>query len=192
MIPQHAKSAAAPPDEGGYKEYTDRHMGNFFDCVAQSQRAGVPLRAGLPHRHRLPDGPCVLPAGDHRPVGSRHGGDSLIMDQRLSIPLLIVLVITCSAHYRRQLRRSGRSVTPGDVVYVMALTWALAWCWLGLPALVDWGRHMPWSEIIPAALFLFGLAMAPLVLVLTSTWLPRLFVSANHANKKPAAPHLLD
>ena len=80
------------------------------------------------------------------------------MYQRGSIVIMILMVCVFSARFGRQRRRSGRPVTPRDAVLVMALTWALAWFWLGLPPLVDWGRHMPWSEVIPAALFLFGLA----------------------------------
>lgn len=51
---------------------------------------------------------------------------------------------------------------------------------------------MPWSEVIPAAFFLFGLAIVPVVLVLTATWLPRLFAGAERTDKQPAAPHPLD
>ena len=47
---------------------------------------------------------------------------------------------------------------------------------------------MPWSEVIPAAFFLFfGLAIVPVVLVLTATWLPRLFAGAHRTDKQPAA-----
>jgi hypothetical protein len=109
-----------------------------------------------------------------------------------SIAVLIIMVCAFSARFGRQRRQSGRPVTPRDIVLVMAVTWALAWFWLGLPSLVDWGRHMPWSEVIPAAIFLFGLAIVPVVLVLTATWLPRLFAGADRTDKQPAAPHPLD
>jgi len=110
VVPQGAKSAAGPgPEDGGFKEFTDRRMCNFFDCVRSRSE----------------------------PV--------------------------------------ARS------------SWAFA-----PRSLVDWGRHMPWSEVIPAAFFLFGLAIVPVVLVLTATWLPRLFAGADCTDKQPAAPHPLD
>jgi hypothetical protein len=109
-----------------------------------------------------------------------------------SIVILIIMVCVLTVRFGRQRRQSGRPVTPRDIVLVMAVNWALGWFWLGLPSLVDWGRHMPWSEVVKGALLLFGLAIAPLVLVLTATWLPRLFAVPDHADKKPAAPHLLD
>jgi hypothetical protein len=51
---------------------------------------------------------------------------------------------------------------------------------------------MPWSEVIPAALFLLGLATAPLVLVLAATWLPRLFAVGDRMEKKTGVSHPLD
>ena len=50
---------------------------------------------------------------------------------------------------------------------------------------------MPWSEVIPAAFFLFGLAIVPVVLVLTATWLPRLFAGAPHG-QAASRPQPLD
>ncbi len=115
-----------------------------------------------------------------------------MMYQKGSIVILIVMVCVFSARFGRQRRRSGRPVTPRDVVLIMAAAWALGWFWLGVPSLVDWGRHMPWSEIVPGVFFLLGLAIAPLVLVLAATWLPRLFAGADTADKKPVAPGSLD
>jgi hypothetical protein len=120
------------------------------------------------------------------------GKETVIMFQRGSIVILIIMVCIISARFGRQRRQSGRHVTPLDVVLVMTVTWALAWVWLGLPPLVDWGRHMPWSEVIPAALILFGLAIAPLVLVLAATWLPRLFAVEDRTGKKTGVPQPLD
>ena len=53
---------------------------------------------------------------------------------------------------------------------------------------------MPWSEVIPAAFFLFGLAIVPVVLVLTATWLPRLFAArtARTSSQPPATARLRD
>jgi hypothetical protein len=115
-----------------------------------------------------------------------------MMFQRVSILIFIVMVCTFSARLGRRRRQSGRHVTPRDTTLVMTATWALAWVWLGLPPLIDWGQHMPWPEIIPAALFLFGLAIAPLVLVLAATWLPRLSALRDRTEKKTAVPHPLD
>jgi predicted dehydrogenase len=48
LIRQHAKSAAGPnADEGGYKEYTDRHMRNFFDCVRSRSEPVCPFEMGF-------------------------------------------------------------------------------------------------------------------------------------------------
>lgn len=123
-------------------------------------------------------------------VGS--GDSDLMMYQIGSIAVLIIMVCTLSARFGRQRHQSGRLVKPRDILLAMAGSWALAWLWLGLPPLASWARHMPWSEVIPAALALFGLAIAPLALVLIATWLPRLFAAADHTDKKPAATHPLD
>ncbi len=109
-----------------------------------------------------------------------------------SVVIMILLVCVLSTQYGRRKRQSGQRVTARDVVLAMAASWALGWFWLGLPALCEWGRHMPWSEILPAALCLVGIAIAPLALVLAATWLPSLFAVTNDAAKKPAAPHPLD
>lgn len=115
-----------------------------------------------------------------------------MMFRNVSILILISMVCIFSARFGRQRRQSGRPVTPRDTVFIMAVTWAMGWFWLGLPPLLDWGRHMPWSEVIPAAFFLIGLAFVPLVVVFTATWLPRLFAGADRTDKKPDVPHLLD
>jgi predicted dehydrogenase len=48
VIPQHARSAAGPGrDDGGYKEYTDRHMRNFFDCVRSRSEPVCPFELGF-------------------------------------------------------------------------------------------------------------------------------------------------
>jgi predicted dehydrogenase len=48
LIPQGAKSAAgAGPDDGGYKEFTDRHMRNFFDCVRSRSEPVCPFDLGF-------------------------------------------------------------------------------------------------------------------------------------------------
>ena len=48
VIPQHAKNAAGPgTDDGGYKEYTDRHMRNFFDCVRSRSEPVCPFELGF-------------------------------------------------------------------------------------------------------------------------------------------------
>ena len=110
VVPQGAKSAAGPgPEDGGFKEFTDRRMRNFFDCVRSRSE----------------------------PV--------------------------------------ARS------------SWAFA-----PRSLVDWGRHMPWSEVIPAAVLPLrpgdrsrrprshrDVAAAPLC-------------GADCTDKQPAAPHPLD
>ena len=108
----------------------------------------------------------------------------LTMHQRWSIPFMIVMVMTWSALYGRKRRQSGRPLTPFDQLLLGACNWAFCWLWVGLPSLLDWGQHMPWSEIVPAALFLFVLAVAPLGLFLTATWLPRLFEVTNEAAKE--------
>lgn len=95
------------------------------------------------------------------------------MDQPAWI-ILILSVCVCSARFGRQRRQSGRRVSPRDVLLVMAVCWAAGWFALGLPSLIAWGRHMPWSEIVPATLLLLGLATAPLLLMLAAIWLPRL------------------
>jgi hypothetical protein len=122
----------------------------------------------------------------------RSDKETVIMYPRVSILILIAIVCTFSARFGRRRRQSGRHVTPRDTVLVMTTTWVLAWVWLGLPPLVDWGRHMPWSEVIPAALFLLGLAIAPLVLVLAATWLPRLFAVGDCTEKKTWVSHPVD
>ena len=48
VIPQGAKSAAgAGPDGEGYKEFTDRHMRNFFDCVRSRSEPVCPFELGF-------------------------------------------------------------------------------------------------------------------------------------------------
>jgi predicted dehydrogenase len=48
VIPQGAKSAAsAGPDGEGYKEFTDRHMRNFFDCVRSRSEPVCPFDLGF-------------------------------------------------------------------------------------------------------------------------------------------------
>jgi len=48
FIPQGAKSAAASGrEEGGYKEITDRHMRNFFDCVRSRNEPVCPFELGF-------------------------------------------------------------------------------------------------------------------------------------------------
>jgi hypothetical protein len=48
LIPQHAKSpAGSAPDDGGYKEYTDRHMRNFFDGVRSRSEPVCPFELGF-------------------------------------------------------------------------------------------------------------------------------------------------
>ena len=48
LIPQGAKSAGGSgPDEGGYKEITDRHMRNFFDCVRSRNEPVCPFELGF-------------------------------------------------------------------------------------------------------------------------------------------------
>jgi predicted dehydrogenase len=48
VIPQGAKSAAGPgPEDGGYKEITDRHMRNFFDCVRSRSETVCPFELGF-------------------------------------------------------------------------------------------------------------------------------------------------
>jgi hypothetical protein len=118
--------------------------------------------------------------------------ETLMGYQSGSIVVLIIFVCASSARFGRQRRQLGRPVTPREVLLVMAGTWALAWLWLGLPSLADWGRHMPWSEVIRAALGLFGLAIAPLTFVLAVTWLPRLVARTARTEKKPAGPQPLN
>jgi predicted dehydrogenase len=48
LIPQGPKSvAAAGPDGEGYKEFTDRHMRNFFDCVRSRSEPVCPFELGF-------------------------------------------------------------------------------------------------------------------------------------------------
>ncbi len=48
VVPQGAKSAAGPgPEDGGYKEFTDRHMRNFFDCVRSRSEPVCPFELGF-------------------------------------------------------------------------------------------------------------------------------------------------
>jgi predicted dehydrogenase len=48
LIPQGAKSAAGGgPDGEGYKEFTDRHMQNFFDCVRSRSEPVCPFELGF-------------------------------------------------------------------------------------------------------------------------------------------------
>jgi len=48
VIPQSAKSAAGPgAEDGGYKEFTDRHMRNFFDCVRSRGEPVCPFELGF-------------------------------------------------------------------------------------------------------------------------------------------------
>ena len=48
VIPQGAKSAAGRgPEDGGYKEYTDQHMQNFFDCVRSRKEPVCPFELGF-------------------------------------------------------------------------------------------------------------------------------------------------
>ncbi len=48
VIPQHGKSAADHgAEDGGYKEYTDRHMRNFFDCVRSRSEPVCPFELGF-------------------------------------------------------------------------------------------------------------------------------------------------
>jgi hypothetical protein len=109
-----------------------------------------------------------------------------------TIVILIIFVCAFSARFGRQRRQSGRRVTAREVLLIMAATWALAWLCVGVPALLDWGRHMPWSEVIPAALALSGLAVLPLGLVMAATWLPRLLAGPGKMTKSPDGPAGLD
>jgi hypothetical protein len=102
-----------------------------------------------------------------------------MLSQRGSIVILIVFICVLFSSLGRQRRRSGRPVTPRDVIFAGSAAWALAWLWIGLPSLADWGSHMPWSEIMSAATFLLGLAFFPLTFALLATWLPLLFRSAD-------------
>jgi predicted dehydrogenase len=48
LIPQGKKLAGRPaPDDGGYKEMTDRHMQNFFDCVRTRKEPVCPFELGF-------------------------------------------------------------------------------------------------------------------------------------------------
>jgi predicted dehydrogenase len=50
VIPQGARSAAgagAAPDGEGYKDFTDRHMRNFFDCVRSRSEPVCPFELGF-------------------------------------------------------------------------------------------------------------------------------------------------
>jgi hypothetical protein len=103
--------------------------------------------------------------------------------QRWSMVLLVFVICVVFSRFGRHKRQSGRPVTPRDYVFAMAAAWALGWLWIGLPSLADWGSHMPWSEILPATLFLIGLAFFPLIFALAATWIPPLFAQG-HADRK--------
>jgi hypothetical protein len=48
VIPQGGKSAGSPGgDEGGYMEFTDRHMRNFFDSVRSRSEPICPFDLGF-------------------------------------------------------------------------------------------------------------------------------------------------
>jgi hypothetical protein len=111
------------------------------------------------------------------------------MPARGSIVVLVFMVCAISAFVGRKRRQSGR-LTPRDYIFAGSAAWALTWLWIGLPSLADWGSHMPWSEIMRAAAFLFSLAFFPLTLAVLATWLPRLFGSADYPGKKAISPHL--
>jgi hypothetical protein len=112
--------------------------------------------------------------------------------QPASTVILIILVCAFSTQFGRERRRSGRPVTPRDALWVMAWTWALGWVWIGLPALADWGRRQPRSELVPAILVLLGFALAAPAFMLAATSLPRLFGVADPHAKKPTPPDTLD
>jgi hypothetical protein len=108
------------------------------------------------------------------------------------ICLVIIAVCGLSARFGREKRRAGGRVTPRDVVWVMALAWAAGWAAIGLPVLFEWGRHVAWSETIPAALALLALSVSPLVLVLAAIGVARLNLGAKPYPKKRMGPHPLD
>jgi hypothetical protein len=107
--------------------------------------------------------------------------------------IVLAIILTCAAASRfgQTRRKSGRSVSPRDMVMVMvmAIAWAAAWLAIALPSLVASGQSMPWSDILPVTLALFGLATTPLLLVLAATWLTRL---NSGACKKAFKPDPLD
>jgi predicted dehydrogenase len=48
LVPQASRNAAKPgPDDAGYKEYTERHMQNFFDCMRSRKEPVCPLELGF-------------------------------------------------------------------------------------------------------------------------------------------------
>jgi len=48
VIPQHGRSVAGPgAEDRGYKEYTDSHMRNFFDCVRSRSEPVCPFELGF-------------------------------------------------------------------------------------------------------------------------------------------------
>ena len=111
VVPQGAKTAAGPgPEDGGFKEFTDRRMRELLRLRPQPQRAGRPFELGF----------RTAISGGLGPAHALVGG-----------------------HSRRVLPPSA------------------------------------WRSF-------------PLVLVLTATWLPRLFAGADCTDKQPAAPHPLD
>ena len=110
------------------------------------------------------------------------------MDARYTIVPWIVFVCAASSWFGRQRRKSGRRVSPRDVVVIMALTWAGTWPVLVLPSLA----HLPRTEILAVSLVLLALSLTPLVFVLAVVWLPPLVNRAVNAPKKTSGPHPLD
>jgi len=48
VMPQHGRSVAGPgAEDRGYKEYTDSHMRNFFDCVRSRSEPVCPFELGF-------------------------------------------------------------------------------------------------------------------------------------------------